>query len=445
MPRKLRVFVASTSRDLPNERHEVVRAIRELNFEPVNAEGWRSDGTTPWSRIEREIESSDLFLLVLGQEYGFRPSAGPGAAEGLSVTHMEARRARALGLPVFPFLKRLDYDDPLRGTEDGTRRDAFREEVSAWEGGYLVTPFELASDLGEKVQEALVGVLSESYLKSVVTDRAGRVAPLVPAAPAPRRLDPATLPDPLVESVLGRQMILVAGAGMSLAAGYPSARAIAEVLANRMREDEGEETAVPGGVPLQEIAANFEAAFGRVALMEVVRSALELPQGAEPTVAHRRAVEMLDIIVTSNYDNLFEMAAAERGFSFARLTAGEDIRELRQPLLIKVSGSLHAPETFLITERDVWHGMTWEGHSLLRRVIDAAPVLVVGSSLRDINLRAMLYDRSPGKHPGYIVAPNFDAFERHRFRWMGLAPIDADADSFFTALAERVGDAGGSA
>ena len=38
MASKLRIFISSTMKDLANERDEVTRRLRSLNFEPVNAE-----------------------------------------------------------------------------------------------------------------------------------------------------------------------------------------------------------------------------------------------------------------------------------------------------------------------------------------------------------------------------------------------------------------------
>src|ERR687891_352999 len=73
MGTKIRVFIASTMEDLENERSEVVTRVRQLNFEPVNAEGWLPTGSRPWDRIEKEMESCHLFVLILGNRYGWIP------------------------------------------------------------------------------------------------------------------------------------------------------------------------------------------------------------------------------------------------------------------------------------------------------------------------------------------------------------------------------------
>ena len=113
-------------KDLANERHAVTHEIERFNFEPVNAETWSPDGSKIWETIKKELLSSHLVVLLLGERYGHIPGAGPGAAEGFSVTYMEVRRAQDANIPILAFLKRLDYNTE-RNTDDARRRDLLRE------------------------------------------------------------------------------------------------------------------------------------------------------------------------------------------------------------------------------------------------------------------------------------------------------------------------------
>jgi Domain of unknown function (DUF4062) len=54
-------------KDLRNERAEVVNGLGEFGFEPVHTENWLPSGTASWNRIENEIASSDVFVLILGE------------------------------------------------------------------------------------------------------------------------------------------------------------------------------------------------------------------------------------------------------------------------------------------------------------------------------------------------------------------------------------------
>jgi hypothetical protein len=154
MTTRLRVFVSSTMKDLENERYAVVEEIKRFNFEPVNAESWLPNGSKIWTKIEEELLSSHLVVLLLGECYGWKPDPKtvPGAYTGLSVTHMEARYAKDKGFPILAFLKHLAYD-----TRQNPERDLLRGEVRDWESGHFTREFHIYPDLAKMVGEALVG------------------------------------------------------------------------------------------------------------------------------------------------------------------------------------------------------------------------------------------------------------------------------------------------
>ena len=63
-------------------------------------EDFQSAGTDGWSECVTSLESCDVYVLLLGHNYGSAL-----ADTGLSYTHAEYERARALAMPVFPFVK----------------------------------------------------------------------------------------------------------------------------------------------------------------------------------------------------------------------------------------------------------------------------------------------------------------------------------------------------
>jgi hypothetical protein len=93
----LRVFVSSTMRDLENERIAVVRKLTEFNFTPVNAEAMFPSGADYWTVVSTELESCDVFLLIMGSSYGLVPDSGPMSNLGKSVTELEYDKALKLG------------------------------------------------------------------------------------------------------------------------------------------------------------------------------------------------------------------------------------------------------------------------------------------------------------------------------------------------------------
>src|SRR5215471_2839226 len=306
MPRKLRIFVSSTMKDLANERQAVCQRLLDFNFEPVNAENWLPNGQQTWELIRDEIDTSDVFVLILGDRYGWIPPR-----ETRSVTHLEYLYAIDQKLPILPFLKRLD-EDTERDSEDAKRRDEFRKHVRDWETGSPVATFDLAADLAKKVGMATVEFLAQTALQARVAARASDVdrRELRSFEQWQQTLE-ASLPDELVESVRAGQTILFSGAGVSWSAGLPSAAAFAELLARAIREKQPNYAVGAVGGELPSVASDLAAYLGRSNLEAAIRQALSPPQGLNPTKAHVEAVRLFKLILTTNYDELFERAANE--------------------------------------------------------------------------------------------------------------------------------------
>lgn len=447
MGRKLRVFISSTMKDLANERLAVADLLTRFNFEPVNAESWSPTGTKSWARIEQEIESSNIFVLIIGERYGWIPERGPMAGSGLSVTQLEYNKARDLGLPVLPFLKRLDYD-ANRSSEDSRKRDAFRESVKDWQDGILVREFQLAPDLATAVGEAVIALLSDEFGKTRITERSELASEsyLVLAAGTARPgLAPAPIiPATLVRAVARRQAVLFAGSGISLAAGLPSASAFAQRLIQLVREHDPEYEVNPVGSAFAGIASDLEAARERRSLVEAVLNLIHPPQGIGPTMAHRLAVKLFERVVTTNYDNLFEEALMVQGLA-SPVVSGE-IQDATLPprVVVKLHGSAHDPDTLLLTERDI-AGFDHARKNLWRATVDifrSCPVVVVGSSLRDPSILRLFTETGP-QLSGFFVAPYLWDWTPKRLQPWNLECIATDADTFMQELARLVETASG--
>jgi hypothetical protein len=437
--RQLRIFVSSTMRDLANERQAVCHRLASFNFEPVNAEGWLPTGTRTWPRISQEIESCNVFVLILGDGYGWTPTQGPQSELGLSVTHLEYRAARERGLPILPFLKRLSYQTE-RHSDDAKKRDAFREEVSEWAQGQYVAEFELATDLADAVGHALVQLLTDQFLGEQIRERAPAAEQAVrqlQAAAAPRAVRQVSIPQELVAAVSNREAVLFAGAGISLAAGLPSAAVFTEHLSKLLLDEDPHYAVSPVGSAFAAIASDVEAATSREVLVQKVATILNLPRGLQPTVAHQHAIALFDIIFTTNWDDLFEQAAG-----IARLelpVIARDIEQLPSRALVKLHGSLSDRGSLLLTETDVaamdkTRAALW---AATRDILRERPLVVVGSSLRDPSIVRLFAEAKP-RARGYFIAPQVFAATERRLKTWNLECISAEADTFLASLARAV-------
>ncbi len=424
--------------DLANERNAVCSRLVEFNLEPVNAEGWTAQPSRSWDVIRQEIESSDLFVLILGDRYGWCPGNESGRnPEGLSVTHLEYQEARGLGLPVFAFFKRLEYRSGRR-SKDAIRRDRFRKEVADWDGGYCKSDFNLADDLAGSVGRALGNFLTDEYQKSRVARRGPETAlalARLTAREEPSHRGEIVLPGPLTEAVSLHRAVLFGGAGLSLFAGMPSAAALAAGLTEELRHRDPAYQADSAAGHFARLASDLDVAGDRDAVVDVIRSMLNPPQSLTPTRAHLAAVRIFDRIVTTNYDSLFEMAAASEGTG--HVAVSEEIHEpLARRTIVKLHGSLDRPGSLVLSERDLatLGARRPALYESLLAILRESIVVFVGTSLRDPSVLRLLADVGP-ELTGYLVTRTASSFTLYRvLREWNLTAIVADAESFFAVL-----------
>lgn len=101
MKRKLQVFVSSTYSDLIEERQAAVAAILKAGHIPAGMELFTAGDKSQMKTIERWIDESDVFMLILGGRYGsIEPSTG------LSYTELEYDYAISKSKPFFSIVIR---------------------------------------------------------------------------------------------------------------------------------------------------------------------------------------------------------------------------------------------------------------------------------------------------------------------------------------------------
>jgi hypothetical protein len=126
--RRYQVFVSSTFLDLKEERAAVVSALLQLDAMPAGMELFPAADDDAWTLIERVIDASDYYLLVIGGKYG---SLDPETE--LSYTEREFDHAVAAGKPVMAFLHENPDAIPAgkseRTEEAQAKLAAFRAKV----------------------------------------------------------------------------------------------------------------------------------------------------------------------------------------------------------------------------------------------------------------------------------------------------------------------------
>src|ERR1700730_18241531 len=123
-----RVYVSSTIADLRRERRAVMDWLVAAQHQVVHS--YRPNGETVRDSCLEDVDTCDLYVLILGHRYGFQPAdENP---EGLSITHLEFRRAGQSSVPRVALLRTSIPEVSLSDMEDPRRAAlvaAFRTEV----------------------------------------------------------------------------------------------------------------------------------------------------------------------------------------------------------------------------------------------------------------------------------------------------------------------------
>lgn len=418
MASKLRAFISSTMEDLGNERRAVVRQLLSMGIEPVNAEDMPPDGRSSWETIRAEIDQCHLFVLILGDRYGWEPDSGYGANSGLSVTHLELQAARNGGKLVLAFMKKLHY----RAAMDA-RRDALRKEVSDWASGVFRQEFEWADELASKVGASVTNLWTNALLKQLVR-RADEVSGVGTVVPAPR----AGVLAPKVST----EKVLLAGAGMSIAAGYPTALLLMGILANDLWGEQQDANQLLAH-NFSDLAVYYEATLGRPALEKRITEVLDTPQAVAPTPAHMKAVRSFKTIVTTNYDTLFERASEIQRVVY-RVVHPFDIKPsdpFEGLTIYKLVGSALEPNTLILTSEDLTRAAQEQVFVRVQELLAHNELVVIGHSLRDGNVQQLLSRRNP-QYQAVYVSPSTAASDDIVLSRYGLKRVQATADGFMS-------------
>jgi hypothetical protein len=146
------VFVSSTS-SLTEERHELRRALPSI-YEVYLYEEDRARRASPEQHCRRQIQRADVFLGVLGPDYG---SAFPG--EDRSIVEWEHNLAMGRpDLDMLGFVKeigRSEVRDP--------RQQAFIDRISQFRGGVWRRTYRTSSELVADARTSLEQWLAEFF------------------------------------------------------------------------------------------------------------------------------------------------------------------------------------------------------------------------------------------------------------------------------------------
>ncbi|MCH5720398.1 SIR2 family NAD-dependent protein deacylase [Niabella hibiscisoli] len=220
--------------------------------------------------------------------------------------------------------------------------------------------------------------------------------------------------DKLVAKIISGEVVLFAGSGLSLYAGYPSAWKLAADLLSLLDSEEFAESRFTEQSDLLDIAQVIEDLKGRDVLVNKISEIF-----GRSTVKNFKVHEMIvkipfiRDIITTNYDYLFEAAY---GPSLQAIVDTSDLGNINQQKvnLFKIHGDPGNPEAIVLTRDDYARfyrrNINTPLLSVIQERLTTKTVLFVGYSLQDINIRGefmyALESLGTNAKEAYLVSPS---------------------------------------
>lgn len=149
--KKYQIFISSTYTDLVEARNEVIKTLLNLHQLPIGMEMFSADNDEQWSVIQETIDSSDYYILIVGQRYGSMTK------EGISYTEKEFDYAVSTNVPVLIFVQ----DEQVATTPE--KRDSEPEKIAKLQefrrkviSGKMANFWRTEIELAGQVQTALI-------------------------------------------------------------------------------------------------------------------------------------------------------------------------------------------------------------------------------------------------------------------------------------------------
>ncbi len=263
------------------------------------------------------------------------------------------------------------------------------------------------------------------------------------------------IPETLVSAIQQRRAILFAGAGLSCTLGLP----LFDVLTKHFAEELGLEQ--PPNVEFPILAEYYFLRTSRQEeLLQWMRRTWH-PGNIDISAseAHNAILDLdFPVIYTTNYDDWIERAFAQSGKPYRRIVKVTDLSEIKpgETEIIKFHGDLEHPDSIILTESNFLRRMSLDEPLDIQLRSDSLgrPILFIGYSLSDPNIRYLLYklrqlwsqhSQERLKPNSYILMVERDEIQATLLSERGVEPIvfaEGDASAgltkFLTALRSEV-------
>lgn len=156
-PKRYQIFISSTYSDLIETRKKISEHILSMNHIPAGMEMFSANGKEQWNTIQKSINNSDYYILIIGERYG-----SISEIDGISFTEKEYRYAREIGLPTLCFIPDENYQTTRANREsDPEKIKKLNSLIEEIKGEQLCSLWNSEDDLIHKVSAALYKIFTD--------------------------------------------------------------------------------------------------------------------------------------------------------------------------------------------------------------------------------------------------------------------------------------------
>ena len=246
----------------------------------------------------------------------------------------------------------------------------------------------------------------------------------------------------VIEKIRDNDVVLWVGAGFSLDAGLPSANTLREMIINDCSD---EEKVYFENQSLSEVASTFVALRNgsRNQLHNILQKSIDITPTSLKSHQLVSEIPQIDIIITTNYDRLFEEAY---GREISTIINDSQIPlATKRTQLYKIHGDIQFPESIVLTTNDYTDFFRNHNKPMWNKVktlLAEKTIVFIGYSISDQNIdflfENVINDLGSFQKEPYLIAPNLPRHILTRLSQKNVNYINMTGLNFIEAVHKEI-------
>lgn len=250
----------------------------------------------------------------------------------------------------------------------------------------------------------------------------------------------------LFEKIRKEEVILWAGAGLSISSGFPSGEKLKQIIYDSLTDNEKQQ--IEEGSSLDVLADDVVTLrSSRNHLIDILNKEFSKKPIIESKVHKNIAlIPHFNTIITTNYDSLIE-SYIKNSIPIYNDRRIPYINNDRKTKVIKIHGDLDDPDSLVITKEDYnkligEKGLNSAVWTLVKNYLTSNSVMFIGYGVEDSNLLILLNDieQSVGlnRKEYFFVSPNISPLKKKQLERRGILYIDSTGEALIEELIQNI-------